>query len=132
MLRFVLKRKRIRGAIAAVLAMLASSCSLPGAKQAERSAETSENAPRSRSVSEQDRPACAIANPLAAAVAKAQSAATLAQRARTPQDWDAVVLEWMQAIAAMQSVPVASPQRVFAQKKVIEYQQNLIAAQQKS
>ncbi|MDY6781105.1 MAG: hypothetical protein SW833_00860 [Cyanobacteriota bacterium] len=130
--RLVLKRKEIRGAMAALLAILTSSCSLLGARNPQKSEAPSRRASQPSLVSEGEGSACAIANPLAVAMEKALNAATLAQSARTPPDWDSVVLQWMQAIAAMQSVPVTSPQRVFAQKKVTEYQQNLMAAQQNS
>lgn len=122
-------------AIVAAWAFLGGSCSLERAERAENASALSEESEQRSLVSAlQNRvvAACSTADPLPLAVDKAQSAAKLAQTARTPEEWDAVVLEWMQAIAAMQSVPAASPKRVFAQKKVAEYQQNLAVAQQKA
>jgi hypothetical protein len=68
----------------------------------------------------------------ARAIEKAQSAATLAQTARSQKDWDLVTSQWIQAIAAMQAVPPDHPRRAYAQKKVAEYLQNLVIAQQKA
>lgn len=71
-------------------------------------------------------------DPFTKAIDKATGAANLAQSAQSPQDWDLVVLGWIQAIEAMQSVPPDSPKRAFAQKKVAEYLKNLDVAQQKA
>lgn len=60
------------------------------------------------------------------------NAATLAQSAQSKQDWDLVVSQWLQAIEGMQAVPTENPKRAFAQKKVIEYLQNLDIALQKA
>lgn len=59
-------------------------------------------------------------------------AATLAQSAQSKQDWDLVVSRWIQAVGAMQAVPLNSPKHVFAQKKAAEYLQNLNIAIQKA
>jgi hypothetical protein len=62
------------------------------------------------------------------AVNKALSAATLAQSAQSKEDWDLVVLRWIQAVERMQAVPPSDPRRAFAQKKVIEYLDYMNAA----
>jgi hypothetical protein len=66
------------------------------------------------------------------ALDKAMGAAILAQSAQSKQEWDLVVLRWIQAIEGMQAVPSDSPKRAFAQKKVAEYLQNMEVAQQKA
>jgi len=66
------------------------------------------------------------------ALDKAMGAAILAQSAQSKQEWDLVVLGWIQAIEGMQAVPSDSPKRAFAQKKVAEYLQNMEVAQQKA
>ncbi|MDP8964035.1 MAG: hypothetical protein M3O33_08655 [Cyanobacteriota bacterium] len=75
---------------------------------------------------------CANVDLFARAIEKAQSAATLAQTARSQKDWDLVTSQWIQAIAAMQAVPPDDPRRAYAQKKVAEYLQNLVVARQKA
>lgn len=59
------------------------------------------------------------------AISHALRAADLAQSARSPTEWDRVARAWLQAISLMQAVPLDSPKRAFAQKKVSEYLQNL-------
>lgn len=83
-------------------------------------------------VSEQTPSTCPQIDPLTKAITKATGAANLAQTAQSPQDWDLVVLGWLQAIEAMQSIPPDNPKRVYAQKKVAEYFKNLDIAQQKA
>lgn len=75
---------------------------------------------------------CPQVDVFAVALDRAWNASTLAQSARSKQEWDLVILRWMQAITAMQSVPLESPKRTFAQKKITEYLQNLDIARQKS
>ncbi|WP_322744415.1 MULTISPECIES: hypothetical protein [unclassified Coleofasciculus] len=75
---------------------------------------------------------CPQVDPFTKAVDKATGAANLAQSARSPQEWDLVVLGWIQAIEAMQAVSPDSPKRAFAQKKVAEYLRNVDIAQQKA
>lgn len=75
---------------------------------------------------------CQQGDPFSKAISKASSAANLSQSARSPQDWDLVVSQWIQAIESMQAVPAESPKRTFAQKKVTEYLQNLEIAQRKA
>ncbi|MFB8790046.1 MAG: hypothetical protein U7123_14600 [Potamolinea sp.] len=71
-------------------------------------------------------------DPFTQALDRAKTASTLAQSARYKQEWDVVILRWMQAITAMQAVPLESPKRTVVQKKVTEYLQNLDIARQKS
>ncbi len=75
---------------------------------------------------------CVRVDPFAKALDKALRAATLAQSAKSQQDWDLVISQWSQAIALMQAVPPDNPRRAYAQKKVAEYVQNLAVSQQKA
>ena len=75
---------------------------------------------------------CTPIEPFTKAIRKATNTATLAQSAQSPADWDLVVIGWLEAIAAMESVPVDNPKRAFAQKKVAEYYINLNIARQRA
>ncbi|MGB3695674.1 MAG: hypothetical protein WBG70_01585 [Spirulinaceae cyanobacterium] len=75
---------------------------------------------------------CVPGSSLAQALETAFRAATLAQSAQSAQDWNTVALNWIQAIEGMQTIPISSPEKTFAQKKVLEYQKNLAVAQQKA
>jgi len=70
------------------------------------------------------------------ALQQAAQLATIAEaqtrQAQTPQDWDQVARLWLQAIAALQSIPPTSPQRLFAQKELATYVQNLSIAQRRA
>ncbi len=66
------------------------------------------------------------------AVNKATRAATLAQSAKSKEEWNVVVNEWQSAIDMMKSTPSSDPNYEIAQKKVIEYQKNLNYAQQQT
>ncbi|HBE19356.1 MAG TPA: hypothetical protein DEG17_23580 [Cyanobacteria bacterium UBA11149] len=59
------------------------------------------------------------------AVNKAISAAQLTQSAKSKAQWNQVANEWESAIAFMETVPESSPNYAIAQKKAIEYQENL-------
>jgi hypothetical protein len=74
---------------------------------------------------------CNRKDPFIQGIQKATEANSLAQSARTGEDWNLVVLRWLQAIEKMQSLPTSSPKYFFAQKKVKEYGNNLQVAQQK-
>jgi lysophospholipase L1-like esterase len=75
---------------------------------------------------------CVKVDPFAKAIDRARSAANLAQSAQSAQQWDGVILQWLQAIANMQAVGLENPRRAYAQKKVAEYSQNLAIARQKA
>ncbi|NJK99485.1 MAG: hypothetical protein HC910_02570 [Spirulinaceae cyanobacterium SM2_1_0] len=60
----------------------------------------------------------------------ATSAAEAVQTAQSPEQWQAVVQQWQQAIALMQAVPAEDPNYTVAQQKVAEYQGYLQYAQQ--
>jgi len=75
---------------------------------------------------------CPPISPFTKGMSKANSAATLSQTAQSQQEWDLVVLRWMQAIEGMQAVPLNSPKRAYAQKKVVEYLKALDLAQKKA
>ena len=64
------------------------------------------------------------------ALDKADSASSISQSAQSPDDWRLVVSQWQEAIALMKAVPANSPQKVIAQTKIAEYQQNITHAQQ--
>ena len=64
------------------------------------------------------------------ALDKAYSAAILSQSAQSPDDWRLVVSQWNEAIALMKAVPVDSPQKLIAQTRIAEYQQQITNAQQ--
>lgn len=65
------------------------------------------------------------------ALDKADSASTISQSAQSPDDWRLVVSQWTEAIALMKAVPASSPQKVIAQTKIAEYQQNISQVQQR-
>ncbi|NEP09043.1 MAG: hypothetical protein F6K14_02095 [Symploca sp. SIO2C1] len=82
---------------------------------------------------ESDSPSvCPPISPFTKGISKANSAAQLSQTAQSQQELDLVVLRWMQAIEGMQAVPVNSPKRAYAQKKVVEYLNALDLAQKKA
>ena len=62
----------------------------------------------------------------------ARQAAVMTQRAASAADWDAVVAQWLQAIALTQSVPPESPSRIVAQRQMRGYLEHLLAAQQRT
>lgn len=83
-------------------------------------------------VSVQAQRSCVKVDPFAKAIDRARNAANLAQSAQSAQQWDGVILQWLQAIANMQAVGLENPRRAYAQKKVAEYSQNLAIARQKA
>lgn len=66
------------------------------------------------------------------ALDKASGALSISQSAQSPDDWGLVASQWNEAIALMKSVPAKSPNKVLAQKKLVQYQQNLSYAQQQA
>ncbi|WP_009634189.1 retropepsin-like aspartic protease family protein [Synechocystis sp. PCC 7509] len=66
------------------------------------------------------------------ALDKAYGALTISQSAQGAEDWRLIALQWSEAIALMKTVPVRSPYKAIAQKKIIQYQQNLNYAQQQA
>lgn len=75
---------------------------------------------------------CDEGDPFAQSTRFAIEGATSAQSARTKADWDRVAQQWVQAVAWMQAVPINSPQRAFAERKVQEYMRNLAYSQQQA
>jgi hypothetical protein len=59
-------------------------------------------------------------------------AAVIAQSAASNEDWNLVATEWEKAIALLKAVPQSSSKYALAQKKIVEYQKNLVIAQQKT
>ncbi len=76
--------------------------------------------------------ACTQQNPFDESVRFALRASNLVQTAKTKQEWDEAARNWVQAVAWMQAVPPNSPQRAFAEKKVVEYMRNLTYSQQQA
>lgn len=66
------------------------------------------------------------------AVEQATRAANLAQTALLADDWNQVVMAWIEAITRLQAIPVDDPRRSFTQRKVRDYLQNLQVAQQQA
>lgn len=66
------------------------------------------------------------------AVKKATSAAELTQTAKAKGEWNTVSDNWQQAIDLMKAVPKDNPKYEIAQKKVVEYQNNLNFAKKAS
>jgi predicted aspartyl protease len=64
------------------------------------------------------------------ALDKAYGALTITQSAQGTEDWHLIAAQWSEAIALMKTVPASSPYKLTAQKKIIQYQQNLKYAQQ--
>ncbi|MGK7925387.1 MAG: hypothetical protein AB4290_09095 [Spirulina sp.] len=75
---------------------------------------------------------CADGDAFGAAVKQALNASRLAQSAQSREEWQTVVLYWMQAIERMQAVKGDDPKWAFAQKKVTEYQNYLTIARQQA
>lgn len=66
------------------------------------------------------------------ALDKAYGALTISQSAQGAEDWRLIAMQWSEAIALMKAVPAHSPHKAIAQKKLIQYQQNLKYAQQQA
>jgi predicted aspartyl protease len=66
------------------------------------------------------------------AVNRATSAVAIGQSAHSTSDWQLAASRWQQAIDLMKQVPPTSANHGQAQAKAMEYQQNLIAAQQRA
>lgn len=66
------------------------------------------------------------------ALDKAYGALTISQSAQGAEDWRLIAMQWSEAIALMKTVPARSPNKAIAQKKIIQYQQNLKYAQQQA
>ncbi|HBB30820.1 MAG TPA: hypothetical protein DDZ80_17110 [Cyanobacteria bacterium UBA8803] len=64
------------------------------------------------------------------ALDSAISAATIAQSAQSPDDWNLVSSRWQTAIELLKTVSKSSPNYTTAQKKITEYQRNMAYAQQ--
>ncbi len=60
------------------------------------------------------------------------SAATIAQSAQSPSDWQLVSSRWQEAIKLLQMVPSSSSYHAIAQSKIAQYQRNLRIAQQQA
>lgn len=66
------------------------------------------------------------------ALDRGMGAAVIAQSASSNEDWNLVASEWQKAIALLKAVPKSNPNYAMAQKKSVEYQRNLVIAQQKT
>lgn len=63
---------------------------------------------------------------------QANRAHILSQSARTAAEWNEVAKLWIQAVAAMQNVPMNSSKRALAEKKVVEYMRNFAYSQERA
>ncbi len=66
------------------------------------------------------------------ALDKAYGALTISQSAQGAEDWHLIATQWKEAISLMKTVPARSPNKAIAQKKIVQYQQNLKYAQQQA
>ncbi len=66
------------------------------------------------------------------ALDKAYGALSISQSAHSVEDWRLIAMQWSEAIALMKTVPARSPYKAIAQKKIVQYQQNLRYAQQQA
>ena len=66
------------------------------------------------------------------ALDKAYGAITITQSAQSTEDWCSIAMQWSEAISLMKTVPVRSPNKAIAQKKIIQYQKSLKYAQQQA
>ncbi|MBW4663772.1 MAG: retroviral-like aspartic protease family protein [Chroococcus sp. CMT-3BRIN-NPC107] len=66
------------------------------------------------------------------ALDKAYGALIISQSAQGAEDWRLIAMQWSEAISLMKTVPARSPNKVIAQKKILQYQQNLKYAQQQA
>ncbi len=120
---------RLHRAVAVALLAVATGCSSAAPPDSARSTSNSTTSP----VADTESPtACPQIDPFTKGINKAMGAATLAQSAYSKRDWDLVVSGWIAAIEGMQAVPPDNPKYAFAQKKVVEYLQNLDVALQKA
>ncbi|MDJ1183902.1 retropepsin-like aspartic protease family protein [Roseofilum casamattae] len=112
------------------LAIAATGCAVeqqPAPQElAEPSLESQLAAPQTSS---QPAPEQNYQNVLQQALDKAYSAASLAQSARSGEDWELVANRWKRAIALLKQIPGDRSQYPLAQEKIVEYQQNLTYAQ---
>ena len=63
---------------------------------------------------------------------RVEQAATGTAAARTAEEWDRVMVNWMGAIATFQAIPADAPERAFLQRQQRQYLQQLVAAQQQA
>ena len=66
------------------------------------------------------------------ALDRGMGAAVITQSAVSKDDWNLIASEWQSAIQLLKAVPQSSPNYAMAQKKIPEYQRNLVIAQQKT
>ncbi len=66
------------------------------------------------------------------ALDKAYGALSISQSAQSVEDWRLIARQWSEAIALMKTIPARSPNRAIAQKKIVQYRQNLQYAQQQA
>lgn len=71
-------------------------------------------------------------DPLPQAFDTAMSAATIAQSAVSPDDWNLVISRWQEAIALLEKTPSSHPKKQLANQKIDEYQRNLAYAKEQS
>ncbi|MEC4983089.1 MAG: D-alanyl-lipoteichoic acid biosynthesis protein DltD [Oscillatoria sp. PMC 1068.18] len=124
---FTQNRSRKFGvAIATVILALIAGLTqiLVSAQKPEAKSSSSPSADASESMGQ-----CSLGDSFEQAQQKASLAENLAGSAQTAQDWNLVIIKWIQAIEGMQGVALSSPKRADAEKQAQEYQQNLAIAQ---
>lgn len=63
---------------------------------------------------------------------RVEQAAESAAAAQTASDWDRTMVNWMGAIATLQSIPADAPERPFVQRQQRQHLQQLMAAQRQA
>jgi hypothetical protein len=77
-------------------------------------------------------PASTSPDPWYQAIGNANQAAQLATTATTATQWNQVAGAWGRSVALLQDISAGDPRQTFGQRKALEYQQNLVFAQQKA
>lgn len=124
-------KKGVKGLILLGIALLMVACERSPEDPVDRPTPEVPPAITSPSPSPSPKPSPVVSHQktLQRALDKAYGAASIAQSAQSPGDWQLVVRQWQQAISLLQQIPPQSPQHTLAQQKIKEYQQNLTYAQ---
>ncbi|MGB3692988.1 MAG: hypothetical protein WA865_03160 [Spirulinaceae cyanobacterium] len=83
---------------------------------------TPEAKPSPTSIPEESLPLTPSPSPYTLAKSQAQSAASISQTAKTPQEWQTAANQWQEAINLLKSVPNSSPNYEAAQREIGVYQ----------
>ncbi|TVQ11713.1 MAG: hypothetical protein EA368_05130 [Leptolyngbya sp. DLM2.Bin27] len=88
--------------------------------------------PTARSEAAATMPLPASSDPWYQAIGNANQATQLATTATTAAQWHQVAGAWGRSVALLQDLAADDPRQTFGQRKALEYQQNLVFAQQKA